>query len=502
MLTQGDIIYFVITDRFCDGDPSNNFDVDKSNPNAYHGGDFAGIIKRIPYLKKLGITALWITPVYINIHLENRGMWGYHGYWPLDFEKIDPHLYSKQDGVPDGSKIYLKQLVDALHENGIKVVLDMVVNHTGYNHPGLKSGPDTPVRPYWYNQACLESVEEGRLMGLPDLDQDNIDVVDYFINTIIDWIQETGIDCIRMDTAKHVEKAFWYHFKTYVKGKHSNVSLLGEVLEWDIDRISEFQKYYAFDFLFDFPLQQAMTEVFINDKSLVTFAYPHLSSSATLGVLDKDTHYTNHNRLVTLLDNHDLPKRFISTAMDHFNGDRAYAAKIYKLSMSFMMTTRGVPQIFYGNEIALEGHEDPDNRRDMPWHLFDESFELKQEYPIERDIFNHTKRLIEIRRANECLSYGSLITLYVDSFIYAYLREFRGNVVITVINNGHQPMKVPLTIAIDTHSEIAPRIKGLMKDKTLINLFDTSDSRIQITGGAFSIKLEGKTAGIYRLADS
>lgn len=497
MLTQGDIIYFVLTDRFCDGDSANNSDVDKANPFAYHGGDFQGIINKIPYLKNLGITALWITPVYVNMPVYENGRWAYHGYWPLDFEKVDPHLYSKQEGIPDGSKLYLKQLVDMLHDNGIKVILDMVVNHTGYDHPWL-TGPAETRKLNWFNPAYIESVEEGRMMGLPDLDQDNIEVVDYFINVIIDWIEQTGIDCIRMDTAKHVERAFWYHFKTYVKGKHSNASLLGEVLEWDIDRISEFQKYYAFDFLFDFPLQQAMADVFIHDKSLVTFAYPHLSSNATLGVLDKDTHYTNHNRLVTLLDNHDLPKRFISEAIDRCGGDRNYAVRLYKLSLSFLMTTRGVPQIYYGDEIALEGHGDPDNRRDMPWDIFGEGLEPKDEYSVEKDVFRHTKKLIEIRRGNAAIAYGSLTTLYVDSFIYAYLREFRDNVIIVVINNGHQPMNLPLTISIEAHSEIAPRIKSFLKGKDLINQLALSEEPVKLTDGAFSIRLDGKIAAIYK----
>src|SRR4030043_816839 len=434
MLTQGDIVYFVLTDRFCDGDPDNNIDVDKGNPFAYHGGDFQGIIKRIPYLKNLGITALWISPVYINTHMPEKGMWGYHGYWPLDFERVDPHLYTKQDGIPKGNKQYVKQLVDILHDNGIKVILDMVVNHTGYNHPGLTGSSDTTIKPHWYNPAYIQSVEEGRIQGLPDIDQDNMEVVDYFINQTIEWIEQTGIDCIRMDTAKHVGRAFWYHFKTYVKGKYHNVSLLGEVLEWDIDRISEFQKHYAFDFLFDFPLQQAMIDVFIHDNSLLTFVCPHLSAHETHGILDKDTHYTNHNRLVTLFDNHDLPKRFISHIVDRYSLDRDYVARVYKLALTFLMTTRGVPQVFYGNEIALEGYADPDNRRDMPWEIFDENLEPKAEYPLQKDVFQHTKKLIRIRKENDALSYGSLTTLYIDTFIYAYLREFRDNIIVVVIN--------------------------------------------------------------------
>ena len=499
MLSQNDIIYFIMTDRFCDGDPDNNFDVNKSNPNAYHGGDFQGIINKIPYLKNLGVTAVWITPVCVNINNPEKKMWGYHGYWPLDFDRTDPRLYSKRDDIAEGSKRYLRELVDTLHAAGLKVILDMVVNHTGYDHPGLSGADGTVFKPHWFNPAYLESVEEGRMMGLPDLDQDNMEVVDHFTNMIIDWIEETGIDCIRMDTAKHVERAFWYHYKTYVKGKYAGVSLLGEVLEWDIDRISEFQKYYAFDYLFDFPLQQAMTDVFINDRTPLTFAYPHLSANETLGVLDKDTHYTNHNRLVTLLDNHDLPKRFFSAAVDRYGGNREAAAKIYKLALSFLMTTRGVPQIFYGDEIGMEGYADPDNRRDMPWEIFGDGMEPTADHPLQREIFTYLKNLIAIRKENEAIPYGSLTTLYVDSFIYAYLREFRDNIIIVVLNNGREPMFLPLLISMDTHSAIPPRVKDMIRDRLMADLLDPSAPSTTIENGSFNVRLDGKSAKIYKV---
>ena len=141
VITQSDIVYFLLTDRFCDGDPENNIDVNLGNPLAYHGGDFKGIIKKIPYLKNLGVTAIWITPVYVNIHLPEEDSWGYHGYWTLNFEKVDQHLYSPSTETPEDSKKYIRELVDTLHNNRMKRILDIVVNHTGYNHPGQKDDP-------------------------------------------------------------------------------------------------------------------------------------------------------------------------------------------------------------------------------------------------------------------------------------------------------------------------------------------------------------------------
>lgn len=498
MLSQDDVIYFILTDRFYDGDPNNNFDVDKENPRAYHGGDFEGIIQKIPYLKHLGITALWITPVYVNTHLPEFSSWGYHGYWPKDFESIDPHLYTPVSGLPEGGKEYLKRLCDVLHENGIKLILDMVVNHVGYNHPAFGKKEKTKVKSYWFNRPGSVTVEEMFLSGLPDLDQQNIEVADYLINVTLDWIRETGIDCIRMDTARHVEHIFWYYFKTLVKGKYPNVSLLGEVLVNDIDELSRFQQHFAFDSLFDFPLQKALSDVFIYGQSFNVLVRPGLDENETPGILNKDNVYTNHNRLVTLLDNHDLSSRFFSAALAHYNGDRTIAQAAYKMALTLIMTTRGIPQIFYGNEIGLEGFSDPDNRRDMPWEIFGEDLQPTTDHPMERSLFQSIKRLIQLRKENQALCWGSLVTLYADYFIYVYLREFQGNLAIITMNNGRDPMPDNLSISISQNMNIPPRIKSLAEDRILRDALSSSPS-IHIKEGRFDLRLGGKTAAVYLL---
>ena len=499
MLSQNDIIYFILTDRFYDGDAGNNTDVDLNNPCAYHGGDFSGIIKKIPYLRDLGITALWITPVYENTNLPQKNCWGYHGYWPKDFEKIDAHLYTPIAGIPEGSKQYLKMLADALHENGIKLILDMVVNHVGYNHPVFRQEKGTRIKETWFNKPGLLTDEEVFLAGLPDLDQHNMEVADYFINITLDWIEETGIDCIRMDTVKNVEHIFWYYFKTYVKGKYPDVSLLGEVLVTDIDQLSQFQQHFAFDSLFDFPLQKAMTEIFIGDSSFNILARPGLYDDEIPGILNKDNVYTNHNRLVTLLDNHDLPMRFISGILSRYGNDRRTALAVYKMSLTFMMTTRGIPQIFYGNEIGMEGLSDPDNRRDMPWSIFGADQTPMEKYGFEREIYLHMKSLIAFRKGNQALCWGSLVTLYADQYIYAYLREFRGNVVIVAMNNGHDPMGEPLTIDIGDNNNIPQRVKDIIESKSLPDFLGASGS-ISVNNARFAVKLGGKTSAVYFLS--
>jgi glycosidase len=476
MLTQDDVIYFIVTDRFANGDSDNDFDVDYTNPNGYHGGDFAGIEERIPYLQNLGVTALWITPVFDQISMPVQGAYGYHGYWPGDFEKVDRHLYKPKPGIPDGSKRYLKDLVDQLHAAGIKVILDMVVNHTGYLHPALGDPNYTgPIKQHWFNAPRGEQ-EIGDigswLNGLPDLKQDEPEVADYFTNVIADWIEETGVDCIRMDTAKHVESIFWQYYKTTVKGKHPTVSLLGEVLEFDIDKISAYQKHFAFDSMFDFPLQQAIERVFIYGEPFSIISTPYSSHKEQGGgVLNHDTMYTNHNVLVTMLDNHDLPGRFMTIALDKGIGDRGWARQMTKLALTFQLTSRGIPQIYYGTELGLEGHGSPDNRRDMPWHLIGNGLN-PEKGTDEFDIYEHTRRMIKLRKSSDALKYGDQITLHVTDRCFVYLRSYRDDWMIVGIHLGDGDMTMPLIVDIADNPQLPPHLRTKIMSQEYVDVLE------------------------------
>ena len=497
MLTQDDIIYFIVTDRFANGDHENDFDLQPDNPEGFHGGDFQGILDRIPYLQALGITALWITPVFENIHQAGPTSYSYHGYWPLNFEKVDGHLYSPKPGIEAGSKRYLKELVDQLHSAGIKVILDMVVNHTGYNHPGLR-GEDPIIKPHWFNQD--KSVDEmgdiaSWVSGLPDLKQDDPEVADYFVRMIADWIQETGVDCIRMDTAKNVEGIFWQYYKTTVKGPYPEVTLLGEVLEFNIDSISHYQQHFAFDSLFDFPLQKGIVDVFIEGKSFTEIAAPYSSLlEPGNGILDRDTSYTNHNRLVTLLDNHDLPQRFLSWALNKSNGNRGWAETTLELAMTLLLTSRGIPQIYYGTELGLEGDGDHDNRRDMPWQLLANGLSPAEDSPA-HTMFQLTKRLIGIRKSSAALRYGTQITLHVDDRCYVYLREYRDEWIIVAINLADEDMTEALYIPFGENANLPPRLKEQMASQQYVDL------NRQVESGRFenqilNLKLNKRCASI------
>jgi len=494
-ILQNDIIYFILTDRFFGvKNPGFESRINKENPYKYHGGNFEGIIEKIPYFKKLGITALWITPVYLQIDLQNID--GYHGYWAFNFDSINPSLYIDNGKYPKGSKQYLKDLADQLHINGIKLILDMVINHTGYGHPAITGGPNpTPIQSTWFNSPAISSDQdeiEGQLASLPDFDLNLPDVCDFHIDTIIRWINETGIDAIRMDTVKHIERDFWNYFKTQIKGLYPECSLIGEVLVYNVDILSQYQKEWAFDELFDFPLQQAVKEAFIDDFPLTSLVAP---MDVGYGILDKDKSYTNQNRLVTLLDNHDLSARFFTYILDKQQNDYDKACAIQKLALTFLFTIRGLPQIYYGTEIGLEGHSDPDNRRDFPWEIFTKNYQVKKEFKHQKELFELSCALIKLRKTNMALSSGMFICLYVDTFVLVYLRYVLEDAVIVVIHNGWQDMSDEIEVNIIKNSHIPSRLKENLKNKTMNSYLDKD--KCEIKEGTFSIKLERKSAKIY-----
>jgi len=528
-LCQGDIIYFVLTDRFRDGLKGNNnggnFNAAPSepeNPGKYHGGDLKGIIDSIPYLSKLGITALWITPVYLNIGECGDGD-SYHGYWALDFDKIDPHLLPKGS---DLGKKNLRELSDALHKHGIKLILDMVVNHTGYhtgNYKDYHKKGDFKPGSEWFGKN--PGLSTG---GLPDIDfgpdgkeekptQVHSDVRDFFVNNIIDWIEDSGIDAIRMDTIRYVEDAFWYYFKSYVRGKYRNVALIGEDLGGDIDEVAKYQKQMDIDCMFDFELTYNILDVMMcdhdrfNDKKELNFGMMCLASPRIheweehKGILDVDTKkYTNANRLVTVLDNHDLEKRIMSWGLTKSGGNKEWAARLVRYVLAFQFTTRGIPCIYYGTELCLEGSResggDADLRKDFPWELIDKSTREPGKYidRIKCDMYHHVKKLIELRKTHDSLKYGILFTLYVDRDFYAYMREWRGEVVITVLNNKCTDDKSTVEIDIKSNINIPSRIKNILNDRVLRDAIEKR-YKTKCSNGKLSVSLKGKTARILTL---
>jgi len=501
-----DVIYLIMPDRFCDGDPTNNDPsvsrglYDRSKTRFYHGGDFQGIINRLPYLKSLGVTAIWLTPWYDNVnHLNQREQYpdvaggpkqpitDYHGYGAVDFYGVEEHF---------GTLAKLRELVDESHRLGIKVIQDQVANHSGPYNPWV----DDPPTPTWYNgtkeshlantfqtwvlhdphpvaQMKRETLEGWFVNILPDLNQNDEEAARYIIQNTLWWIGVTGIDAIRQDTWQYVPNSFWRRWMAAIKREYPKVNVVGEVLDGDVAHCSFYQGGRVrfdgidtgLDTLFDFPLLYPMRRAFAEGKSLKESAW----------VLSHDQLYPNANVLVTVLGNHDMVR---------FMNERGATVAGLNLANTMMMTMRGTPQLYYGDEIAMKGGGDPDNRRDFPGGFPGDSrdgFTKDGRTAEEQAAFEHLRRLASLRMELEPLRRGALVNLYVADQQYAYARKTDRAYAIVVINNDSKPS----TIQIDSSA------LGIAGNARLVDRLGVA-TETKIQAGTLKVSLPARSASI------
>jgi len=493
-ISQDDVIYFVVTDRFFgrhkhSASPSDNL---------IHGGTLDGIVEKLDYLTELGVTAIWVTPVYENIR-SHGGSEPYHYYWAKNFGKIDSRLLDGSHLPNSTAMSTFGKFVDLCNNRGLKVVLDMVINHAGY-------GAEDQFDPSWFNRGGSGDIK-GELAELPDFNHDNPEVLDYFINNIKNWLTKGKVTNIRMDTVKHVERKFWHFFKYQVRGEYPDVKLIGEVLfegKEDINKLLEYQNYHDFDSIFDFPLCTALRSTLIYDQSLrYWLARPRLDENEPLGVLDDDNPlkggYRNANQLVTLLDNHDLQKRIMSHARSKHTGEGAgldWAIRVTKLCLGALFTMRGIPQLYYGTELGLEGWKDVDDRdlrRDFPWQVIGNNNKPGQQFYKEKEIYAWTRDLIRLRKSNAALKYGTTITLWSDDLVYAFLRIATDDVALMIINNGYDDMPQPIRLNLNNSvipQRVINKISGGLKHWKTGQQLPVQDNKAVAM-------VKGKTIDIY-----
>jgi glycosidase len=479
LITQDDILYLIVTDRFADGDPDNNGEVDRSSLTARHGGDLVGIVQRMPYLRDLGVTTLWLTPVYLNPPDA------YHGYHPLDFTQVDPHLWSPELGPLKGREP-IRRFVAMAHQHGLKVLLDLIVNHTAPDHPWLKERPD------WFNPN-LPTMEKCWLWDLPDLNHDNLDVNAYFIRNALDWIGETGVDGIRLDAARHVETQFWDLFKLFVQGRHPQCTIVGEVWDPEPARVAPFQAQHGFDSMYDFPLFHAIRDVFVEDRSFTRIAARDYLDPEQPGVLNCDRQYRNAQRLITFIENHDTERFFTAAGGGE---DPEIALRRTQLALTFLFTTRGIPQLYYGGELAMEGGEHPDNRRDMPWNLLDGMSDGAATRRA-REMRAFLRRLLRLRRDSPGLRFGTVVTLYVTDTVYAFARLFPGDQRLVVFNNGDAAAQVALPIEMNPHIPTIARHE-LQSEVRIANELPPYDVA-RLVDGFVPVLVGPRWAALYRV---
>ena len=432
-----DVIYLLMPDRFANGDPSNDDPpaargiLDRSHLRRYHGGDLAGVRARLPYLKELGVTAIWMNPIYDNTnHLDFKEVYqgqpttAYHGYHAIDYYAVDEHL---------GSMDELRTLVDEAHAQGIRIILDMVANHTSPHHPWVEDSPTAT----WFNgtqdehlsntwqiwtladphatPAVRKPVLDGWFVDiLPDLNQDDPEVARYIVQNTLWWTGMTGIDGIRQDTWPYVPRSFWRDWMAAIKREHPQMRVVGEVFDGDAATVSFFEGGRArfdgiddgVDALFDFPLFFPVRRAFAEGGPLREVAQ----------MVGRDHLYQDPNSLVTFIGLHDVAR---------FMGERGATPAGLKLALTFLLTARGTPLLYYGDEIAMPGGGDPDNRRDFPGGWPDDArnaFTQAQRTAAEQDVFAHAQRLLRLRAERADLRRGAMQTLHVGDQAFVYRR--------------------------------------------------------------------------------
>jgi glycosidase len=457
-----DVMYLIMIDRFADGDRENNDPAesrglyDRAHKFRYHGGDLQGVINRLPYLKDLGVTAIWLTPWYDNVNRpdeiekkENGPTTGFHGYGAIDFYGVEEHF---------GTLAKLRELVEEAHKLGMKIIQDQVANHTGPYHPWVEDSPT----PTWYNgtrashlrnvfqtwvlhdprpepRIKRETMEGWFLDFLPDLNQRDEEVKRYLIQNTLWWIGITGLDGIREDTWQYVPNEFWRDWMAAIKREYPQFRVVGEVKDGDAVHTSFFQGGRVrsdgvdsgLDSLLDFPLFYPVRHAFAEGKDVREIAQ----------VLSKDFLYTNPDLLVTLLGGHD-DGRFMS--------EKGATLAGLKLANTFILTTRGVPQLYYGDEIAMEGADEPTTRRDFPGGFPGDArnaFTRQGRSLAEQDLFEHVRKMARLHAELEPLRRGALVNLYVAAQQYSYARVSERSSVIVVINNDTKPATIEMDVS-------------------------------------------------------
>ncbi len=439
-----DVLYLIMTDRFADGDTTNDGPEAKSSssssdalaerakPRGWHGGDLRGISQHLDYLKQLGVTAVWTTPVYENHEAES-----YHGYGATDLYRVDEHYGSLED---------LKSLTAALHAREMKLVLDIVPNHVGPSHPWVNDEP----APDWFHGTKADHLEAetnfralidphsperdriGTLHGwfantLPDMNTESPAVAQYLRQNAVWWIEETGADALRIDTFPYVNREFWHDFNRELKELYPRLTEVGEIFNPDPIIVSSFAGGVTragvdteLTTPFDFPTYFALREVFAKGAPMSKLAE----------VLSEDSLYPHPERLVHFLGNHDTT-RFMNAAQNQGTPTEDQSAAALRLAFAYILTTRGMPQIYSGDELAMHGGEDPDNRRDFPGGFPEAStnaFVANGRSAEQQQMYAWVSQLAALRRVHLALTCGGEQILASNDDWMVYARD-----------SGHSP---------------------------------------------------------------
>ncbi|MGB8030413.1 MAG: alpha-amylase family glycosyl hydrolase [Terracidiphilus sp.] len=418
--SSADALYLIMTDRFADGKPANDPTSDnRAAARGWHGGDLAGIEQHLDYLKQLGVTAVWTTPVASNGAMPVA----YHGYAATDLYAVDPHFGTLAD---------YQHLSDALHAHGMKLVIDLVPNHIGVKHPWVLDPPAPEwfhgtlehhsavktdfyalVNPHAPPQAWRDVTDGWFTDDMPDLNQENPLVARYLIQNALWWVETANLDGIRLDTFPYVDRAFWRDFHATLHSVYPHLTTVGEIFDRDPEVTSYFAGGVTHQGIdtglytpFDFPVYFALRDVLAHDNPMTELAT----------VLRQDALYPHPERLVPFIGNHDT-SRFFTEA--------GGSVPRQKLALGLLATLRGMPQLYSGDEIGMEGGNDPDNRRDFPGGFPGDTrsaFTRAGRTATEQQIFAWTSGMLALRASHPALETGLEQDLFADDDVFAFIR--------------------------------------------------------------------------------
>ncbi|HEX9190149.1 MAG TPA: alpha-amylase family glycosyl hydrolase [Vicinamibacteria bacterium] len=497
-----DAMYLLMPDRFANGDRANDEPpaskglLDRTKARYYHGGDLRGVIEKLPYLKDLGITAIWLNPWYDNVNRRNeretydgQAITDYHGYGAVDFYAVEERL---------GDLATLREMVDRAHALGIKVVQDQVANHSGPYHPWVQDAP-TPTWYYGTQEKHLANtwqtwtlqdpysgpeMQKATLEGwfidiLPDLNQDDPEVARYIVQNTLWWVGVSGLDGIRQDTLPYVHRRFWRDWMAAIKKEYPDLRVVGELFDGDPALVSFYQGGVAradgidsgIDTLFDFPLFFKIRDALAKGGSLreaaMTVARDHL--------------YRDPSTLVTFLGLHDVPR---------FMSEPAASVASLKSAFTLLATMRGTPLVYYGDEIAMPGGPDPDNRRDFPGGFPGDprnAFEPAGRTAAEAAVHAHVRALLQLRQATPALRRGRLANLHVADKAWVYARVLDGGGAAVVgINTGDAPVAIDVEAA-----ALGLGVGARLRDRV------GTQGEAALEGGRLKVTLAAASSGVF-----
>ena len=482
--TNADVLYMLMPDRFASSGKYlekakklkgkkvknaddrrlmelNTYVVDRKQPSLRHGGDLEGIRQHLDYFNELGVTALWFTPVLENNSPDNEaGYSTYHGYATTDYYRVDPRF---------GTNAEYRQLADEAHAKGLKVVMDMIFNHCGFEHPWVKDMPSkdwinlngwlkeskgssdprgtsfqqtsyklTPVKdPYASDVDLKETVDGWFVPTMPDLNQRNPHVMTYLIQNSIWWIETVGIDGIRMDTYPYADAKGMARWMKTLDEEYPNFNVVGETwvtepaytAAWQKDsKLSEENSYLktVMDFSFFEKLSQAKneeTDAWWNGLNRLynSFVYDYL--------------YEDPNNVMAFIDNHDTD-RFLGNGKDSL---------ALKQALALLLTVKRIPQIYYGTEILMNGTKevtDGNVRKDFPGGFPGDTkncFTAEGRTKAEQSMFQWLSNILHWRNGNETIIRGMQKQFIPYNGIYVVARSWHRNNVVTILNGTSKP---------------------------------------------------------------